>query len=62
VTSLEWIAGRDWHRSTVSGGGAQSSQWNLSFAIVGVSNVSASPDWEESARRLVEILIWVRGR
>src|ERR1700759_5362102 len=28
VTSFEWIARRDWHRSTVSPGGAQSSQWN----------------------------------
>jgi hypothetical protein len=27
VTSFEWIARRDWHRSTVSAGGAQSSQW-----------------------------------
>jgi hypothetical protein len=26
-------------------------------AIVGVSNVSASPDWQQSARRLVAILI-----
>jgi hypothetical protein len=33
VTSLEWIAGRDWHRSTVSGGGAQSSQWNRQLAM-----------------------------
>jgi hypothetical protein len=34
VTSLEWIAGRDWHRSTVSGGalkvrnGTYPSPWN----------------------------------
>jgi AcrR family transcriptional regulator len=30
---------------------------DLLRALVGVSNVSASPDWQESARRLVEILI-----
>ena len=26
-------------------------------ALVGVANVSASPDWQQSARRLVDILI-----
>ena len=26
-------------------------------ALVGVANVAASPDWQQSARRLVEILI-----
>jgi AcrR family transcriptional regulator len=30
---------------------------DLLRALVGVANVSASPDWQESARRLVEILI-----
>jgi AcrR family transcriptional regulator len=30
---------------------------DLLRAIVGVANVSASPDWQQSARRLVEILI-----
>jgi len=30
---------------------------DLLRAIVGVANVSASPEWQESARRLVEILI-----
>jgi AcrR family transcriptional regulator len=30
---------------------------DLLRALVGVANVSASPDWRESARRLVEILI-----
>jgi AcrR family transcriptional regulator len=30
---------------------------NLLRAIVGVANVSASPDWQQSARRLVDILI-----
>jgi AcrR family transcriptional regulator len=30
---------------------------DLLRAIVGVANVSASPDWPQSARRLVEILI-----
>jgi len=30
---------------------------DLLRAIVGVANVSASPDWRQSARRLVEILI-----
>jgi AcrR family transcriptional regulator len=30
---------------------------DLLRAIVGVANVSASPDWQESARRLVDILI-----
>jgi AcrR family transcriptional regulator len=30
---------------------------DLLRAIVGVSNVSASPDWQQSARRLVDILI-----
>jgi AcrR family transcriptional regulator len=30
---------------------------DLLRALVGVANVSASPDWQDSARRLVEILI-----
>ena len=30
---------------------------DLLRAIVGVANVSASPDWRQSARRLVDILI-----
>ncbi len=30
---------------------------DLLRAIVGVANVSASPDWPQSARRLVDILI-----
>jgi AcrR family transcriptional regulator len=30
---------------------------DLLRALVGVANVSASPDWQESARRLVDILI-----
>jgi hypothetical protein len=30
---------------------------DLLRAIVGVANVSSSPDWQQSARRLVEILI-----
>ena len=30
---------------------------DLLRAIVGVANISASPDWPQSARRLVEILI-----
>jgi len=30
---------------------------DLLRAIVGVANVSASPDWQPSARRLVDILI-----
>ncbi len=30
---------------------------DLLRAIVGVANVSASPDWQQSARRLVELLI-----
>jgi hypothetical protein len=30
---------------------------DLLRAIVGVSNVSTSPDWQESAKRLVDILI-----
>jgi AcrR family transcriptional regulator len=30
---------------------------DLLRALVGVANVSASPDWQQSARRLVEILI-----
>ena len=30
---------------------------DLLRALIGVSNVSASPDWQQSARRLVEILI-----
>ena len=30
---------------------------NLLRAIVGVANVSASPDWQQSVRRLVDILI-----
>ena len=30
---------------------------DLLQAIVGVANVSASPDWQQSARRLVDILI-----
>jgi AcrR family transcriptional regulator len=30
---------------------------DLLRALVGVANVSANPDWQESARRLVEILI-----
>ena len=31
---------------------------DLLRAIVGVANVSASPDWQQSARRLVQILIF----
>ena len=31
--------------------------FDLLRALVGVSNVASSPDWQESARRLVEILI-----
>jgi hypothetical protein len=30
---------------------------DLLRALIGVSNVSTSPDWQQSARRLVEILI-----
>jgi len=30
---------------------------NLLRALVGVSNVASSPDWQQSARRLVDILI-----
>jgi len=30
---------------------------DLLRAIVGVANVATSPDWQQSARRLVEILI-----
>jgi hypothetical protein len=30
---------------------------DLLRALVGVGNVSASPDWQQSARRLVDILI-----
>jgi hypothetical protein len=30
---------------------------DLLWAIVGVANVSAGPDWQQSARRLVDILI-----
>jgi AcrR family transcriptional regulator len=30
---------------------------DLIHALVGVSNVAASPDWQQSARRLVDILI-----
>jgi hypothetical protein len=30
---------------------------DLLRAIVGVANISASPDWQQSARRLVDILI-----
>jgi hypothetical protein len=30
---------------------------DLLRAVVGVANVAASPDWQQSARRLVEILI-----
>jgi hypothetical protein len=31
--------------------------FDLLRALVGVSNVASSPDWQQSARRLVEILI-----
>jgi hypothetical protein len=31
---------------------------DLLRALIGVSNVSTSPDWQQSARRLVEILIF----
>ena len=34
---------------------------DLLRAIVGVANVSASPDWQESARRLIDILITGSG-
>ena len=30
---------------------------DLLRALVGVSNVAASPDWQQSAKRLVDILI-----
>jgi hypothetical protein len=30
---------------------------DLLRALVGVSNVASSPDWQQSARRLVDILI-----
>jgi hypothetical protein len=30
---------------------------DLLRALIGVANVSASPDWQQSARRLVDILI-----
>jgi hypothetical protein len=30
---------------------------DLLRALIGVSNVSSSPDWQQSARRLVDILI-----
>ena len=33
---------------------------DLLRALIGVSNVSPSPDWQQSARRLVEILISAR--
>jgi hypothetical protein len=31
--------------------------FDLLRALIGVSNVSSSPDWKQSARRLVDILI-----
>jgi AcrR family transcriptional regulator len=31
--------------------------FDLLWALVGVSNVASSPDWQQSARRLVDILI-----
>jgi AcrR family transcriptional regulator len=31
--------------------------FDLLRALIGISNVSATPDWQQSARRLVEILI-----
>ena len=31
--------------------------FDLLRALIGVSNVATSPDWKESARRLVDILI-----
>jgi hypothetical protein len=30
---------------------------DLLRALIGVANVATSPDWQQSARRLVEILI-----
>jgi hypothetical protein len=30
---------------------------DLLRALIGVANVSTSPDWQQSARRLVDILI-----
>jgi hypothetical protein len=30
---------------------------DLLRALVGVSNVASSPDWQQTARRLVDILI-----
>jgi Transcriptional regulator SbtR-like, C-terminal domain len=30
---------------------------DLLRALIGVSNVASSPDWQQSARRLVDILI-----
>ena len=30
---------------------------DLLWALVGVSNVASGPDWQQSARRLVDILI-----
>ena len=30
---------------------------DLLRALIGVSNVSTSPDWQQSARRLVDILV-----
>jgi hypothetical protein len=31
--------------------------FDLLRALVGVSNVASSPDWQQSAKRLVDILI-----
>jgi hypothetical protein len=35
---------------------------DLLRALIGVNNMATSPDWQESARRLVDILITVRGQ
>jgi hypothetical protein len=36
--------------------------FDLLRALIGVSNVASTPDWQRSARRLVDILSPVRGR
>lgn len=35
--------------------------FDLLRALIGVSNIASSPDWQRSARRLVDILIIVRS-
>lgn len=43
--------------SSTVGGGVDCEPFDLLRALIGVSHVASGPDWKQSARKLVDILI-----